>query len=146
MSLCQQKPHPLHSKHLVALGRFSAVTVVDDETIILHDGTKLEEYGHPVVVAAKVGMVVINPLFHDVYTTHPVIVVINEGRYVHLSFSVVSPNFVDVIFIFYCRSWALSLTLDCFFNSVNSANTKHHAIVHPLGDCYFFAHCWSLCD
>eukprot|EP00957_Ditylum_brightwellii_P205993 15346336-Ditylum_brightwellii.AAC.1 len=94
MSLCHQKPHPLHSKHLVAFGGFSAVSLVDDETIILHDGTKMEEYGHPVAVAAKVGMVVRNPLAHNIYTTHPVVVVINE----------------------------------------DSANTKHHAIVHPSGN------------
>eukprot|EP00957_Ditylum_brightwellii_P111948 8537176-Ditylum_brightwellii.AAC.1 len=79
MSLCQQKHHPLHSKHLVAFGGFSAIIVVVDETIILHDGTKLEEYGHPIVVAAKVGIVVSNCLVHNVYTTHPVVVVINEG-------------------------------------------------------------------
>ena len=100
VSLCHQKHHPLHSKHFVASGRFSAVSLVDDETIILHDGTKMEEYGHPVAVAAKVGMVVRNPLVHNVYTTHPVVVVINEGRYVHLNFSFVSPNFVDVILFF----------------------------------------------
>ena len=73
---------------------------MDDESIISHDGAKLQKNGHPVAVAAEVGMVVSNPLVHDVYTAHPVIVVINEGRYVHLYFSIVSPNFVDVSCIF----------------------------------------------
>eukprot|EP00957_Ditylum_brightwellii_P157213 11965348-Ditylum_brightwellii.AAC.1 len=38
----------------------------------------LEEYGHPVVVAVEVGMIVRNPLVNNVYTTHPVVVVIDE--------------------------------------------------------------------
>eukprot|EP00957_Ditylum_brightwellii_P091971 7002520-Ditylum_brightwellii.AAC.1 len=39
----------------------------------------LEEYGHPVAVAVEVGMAVYNPLVHNVYTTHPVVAVIDEG-------------------------------------------------------------------
>eukprot|EP00957_Ditylum_brightwellii_P114463 8727014-Ditylum_brightwellii.AAC.1 len=55
VGLCHQKPHPLHGEHI-----------------------QLKEYGHPVAIAADVGMIVCNPLIDDVYTTHPVVVVIDE--------------------------------------------------------------------
>eukprot|EP00957_Ditylum_brightwellii_P001389 108750-Ditylum_brightwellii.AAC.1 len=52
---------------------------VDNICIVPNDGQHPEEYGHPVTVAADVGMIVCNPLVSNVYTTHPVVVVINEG-------------------------------------------------------------------
>eukprot|EP00957_Ditylum_brightwellii_P012639 955471-Ditylum_brightwellii.AAC.1 len=102
MGLYHQESQTLHGEHLVGFGRFSTFGLMYNVCIVPHDGQQLYKYGHLVAEVAEVMMTLGNPLVNSVYTTHPVVMAIDESRFAHLDPSFVSPNF-------FCNTMLLSI-------------------------------------
>ena len=105
---------------------------MDDECIVANDGEDLCQDRNPIAVASKVWVVVCNSLVAEIYSPHPMVVVIDQCRDVNVSFSFISPNFLDMVFILLSLSRAPPWSLNNTTNWVKSWNAEYESIVHPF--------------
>ena len=76
--------------------------VMDDECIVANDGEDLCQDRNPIAVVSKVWVVVCNSLVAEIYSPHPVVVVVDQCWDANVGFSTVSPDCLHMSFIFLC--------------------------------------------
>ena len=90
-------------EYLMWICLFSIVIAVNNVAIFLHHPKQLNEYWDPFAVIAEVVHVICNELVCKINTTHPMIVVIDHGRGIHVSYF---PFFSQILSTkLQCLSW-----------------------------------------
>ena len=72
-----------------------------------YNWNQLKEQWYPITMTAKIRNVIRYSLISKINTAHPMIVIVNQFRYVNFLFAVFSPHFINMLTIFDCFSWFL---------------------------------------